>query len=82
MWRDWDAADRCQSRPLPCCRPGFTRSIESLAVLAGLTVLTFSNAHTHHRNAPAYPYMNYKARRELACLLMLPLLLLCAWCWL
>lgn len=24
-------------------------------------MLTFSNAHTHHRNAPPYPYMNYKA---------------------
>ena len=27
---------------------------------AGLTVLTFSNAHTHHRNVPAYPYMDYR----------------------
>ncbi|KAI7838921.1 hypothetical protein COHA_007327 [Chlorella ohadii] len=34
----------------------------ALPVCAGLTVLTFSNAHTHHRNAPAYPYMNYKVR--------------------
>lgn len=32
-----------------------------LMLPAGLTVLTFSNAHTHHRNAPPYPYMNYKA---------------------
>ncbi|KAL4421327.1 hypothetical protein ABPG75_010618 [Micractinium tetrahymenae] len=28
----------------------------------GLGVLTMSNAHTHHRNVPAYPYMGYKVR--------------------
>ncbi|PSC76680.1 cytochrome c oxidase subunit mitochondrial [Micractinium conductrix] len=28
----------------------------------GLTVLTMSNAHTHHRNVPPYPYMDYRAK--------------------
>lgn len=24
--------------------------------------MTMSNAHTHHRDVPAYPYMDYRVR--------------------
>lgn len=29
---------------------------------AGLGVMTMSNAHTHHRDVPAYPYMEYRVK--------------------
>lgn len=59
------------------CSPGADRF--GCSPLAGLTVLTFSNAHTHHRNAPPYPYMNYKVSpgfQLVWCFLVVLLLLL------
>lgn len=38
------------------------RAAAAAAALAGLTALTFANAHTHHRNVPDYPYMNYRVK--------------------
>ncbi|EFN50762.1 hypothetical protein CHLNCDRAFT_142490 [Chlorella variabilis] len=37
-------------------------SFGCIPVCVGLGALTLSNAHTHHRHAPNYPYMLYKVK--------------------